>query len=608
MQYTSFTIHEYRGITQPIHIDLTKSPIIPLIGVNECGKTTILQAIFALDEHNDKLGTQLRDVQNLYSFKEGDPRVSACIQASQEALWEALSYRLSSRQADVKDLVDSLDAEFETSLVKRLQAIRLSSDPPKEESNDVDDQGTENDNFVLDATNDLAIYVEIARTIASMPSTQFDLKITRHLKSNNYKCYFNDKEIIHGHELASMALKMTDYIHYFDDFRYEVPSSINLSTDATWKGIVEELIQQSDKDLDLDTVFKLDERRRKSAISKVEKHLNETLTKVWQQFHLEERDALEIHIDLDPQQKILRFEVAEKTLEGQDVYFDIKDRSKGFYWFFNFVMRLEFNSRAMSQSKTVYLLDEPGSYLHARAQESLCQKLRTLSVGNVVIYCTHSHHLLAPQTIPVNAIRIVERNSEGSISLYSIAEHPNDNINRHSAFQPILEALQVRPSAFDIRNSKVIVTEGLYDFFLFDIMKPDENYQIIPAVGADSVRYHISLLMAWRIPFFALWDNDGEGRKKHAEATKFFGIEEAKRRFRLLPTKAPQRKRILQDLISNDLAMLRAELSLSNSSFKKVVMNWYYSELRDSIKRKLSQSTIANFAEIFALFESPSAK
>ena len=44
-------------------------------------------------------------------------------------------------------------------------------------------------------------------------------------------------------------------------------------------------------------------------------------------------------------------------------------------------MKLEFNPKINGESKnTVYLLDEPGSYLHYTAQEKLCQKLVDVSI------------------------------------------------------------------------------------------------------------------------------------------------------------------------------------------------------------------------------------
>ena len=310
---------------------------------------------------------------------------------------------------------------------------------------------------------------------------------------------------------------------------------------------------------------------------------------------------LSIHITYIAESNEIKFEIAERQEDNQQVFFDIRDRSKGFYWFFNFVMRLQFNPQTQQDGRTVYLLDEPGSYLHARAQDRLCHKLRELSRDQIVIYCTHSHYLLSPQTIPINAVRIVERDSDGGVSLHAISDHPTRNIAHHAAFQPILEALQVKPSYFDTGSGKVLITEGIYDFFALDAMKSDDDIKILPALGAESIRYHISMMMAWRNNYVALWDNDKEGRAKFAAAADHFGQEEADRSFRLLPLLGRQRKRILQDLFDGrDLSLIKTELGLPrNVSFRRAIIAWYYSDYRDSVKQRFTTTTHNNFSELF---------
>ena len=54
MEYCKFIINIYRAIKGPLEIDL-KNKIVPLVGINEWGKTTILQAIFAFNYAIDQL-------------------------------------------------------------------------------------------------------------------------------------------------------------------------------------------------------------------------------------------------------------------------------------------------------------------------------------------------------------------------------------------------------------------------------------------------------------------------------------------------------------------------------------------------------------------------
>ena len=84
MQYKSFTILNYKAIKGPLKVDLSRSKLIPIIGVNECGKTTILQAILAFDRYNDDVmsGRHLLDVENLYEAKPEEPKIVADIELS----------------------------------------------------------------------------------------------------------------------------------------------------------------------------------------------------------------------------------------------------------------------------------------------------------------------------------------------------------------------------------------------------------------------------------------------------------------------------------------------------------------------------------------------
>ena len=52
MRYLSFDIKNYRAISGlTVKLD---AKLIPLVGINECGKTTILQAIYSFDYINDE--------------------------------------------------------------------------------------------------------------------------------------------------------------------------------------------------------------------------------------------------------------------------------------------------------------------------------------------------------------------------------------------------------------------------------------------------------------------------------------------------------------------------------------------------------------------------
>jgi hypothetical protein len=554
-------ISNYRAIIGPLTIDVSKPKLTPIIGVNESGKTTVLHALFAFDHYNDDLnddGRHLEDTANLYRTNPPTPTVAAVIALPRHEL-------------------DSVAAECE----KQHEGHRAGFS-------------------ALRKRRGLPTEITITRNLATKKYSVPGLRISSGEQQ---------------HALAEAIISRLPYILFFDDFRDKIEEKIEIiapkdDTPSGWLAILQQLFKSTDEKLSVFQLPALEERQRKSVLAKVQRRLNETLTKEWQNFRLDDRDALEISVDFVTERTTqgvprhyLKLDVVEVDSAGDQHFFFISDRSKGFYWFFNFVMKLEFNPKVVSTSgMSIYLLDEPGSYLHAFAQRKLCNKLRQLAEKNCVLYCTHSHYLLDPDTIPVSSIQLADKDGNGSVSLLRITDFKGVATEKRSALQPVLDALQIRPFALDVIGTRTtIVVEGIYDYFALEMFRGNRPIAILPATNADSVRFFISLLIAWQIEFRALWDNDKEGRLRHGEAGKLFGEEVAKRHLRLLPSDKPDGTRILQSLFDgSDLQMLRTELELAaDSSFERTLHAAFYSPLRGELTRKVGAKTRQHFEELF---------
>lgn len=592
MRYKQFVINHYRAITGPLKIDVDKRTLTPIIGVNESGKTTILHAIFAFDYYNDGLngGRHLKDTSNLYRTSSPSAVIEAVVEMVKSELDEAIS-----------DCENNNDA----TLKPALSALRRK------------------------------------RGIPTVLTIRRDLTTLR---------YSWDSDRIGPpdlqHALATTIISRLPYILFFDDFRDKVEERIEIASPETgpatgWLSIIEQLFKQTDSAFSVFDLPNLEERKRKTVLAKVQRRLNETLTREWQSFRLDERDALKISIDFyqevrelppqllphtavqsanqpptrprtapSPQAEVrksihnfLKLDVVETDSNGDEHFFFISDRSKGFYWFFNFVMKLEFNPKFVAgNEETIYHLDEPGSYLHAFAQRKLCQKLRRLSDKNRVIYCTHSHYLLDPDTIPVSSIAIADKDGNGTVSLIPLTDYKSPISQKHSALEPVLDALELRPFALDLINTRAtVVTEGVYDYFAIELFRNNRSISVLPSVGADSIEYYVSLLIAWSVEFRALWDNDDEGRKKYAQASELFGPEIANRNLRLLPAGSSGKRRIMQDLFEGkDLVDARRELDLPcECSFERTLHALFYSPRRAELVQAMCQTTKQNFQQLF---------
>ena len=557
MKYLKFTLKDYKAISGELEIDIKKS-LLPIIGINESGKTSILWGIFAFDRANDNLndGRHLKNVGNLYKTSDrGEPSIIADIEITKDELTEILN--------DINESTETT-AEAKAEIKKFKRAI---------------------------SSWNSALRIKRILTTKTYSIENFELKAFSHLNPL----------------VIEECLSSTPYILYFDDFRDTIHEEIEITGEADspkgWLAIIEQLFKKTNQGYSVFKLQSVEELQRKSIMADVCKTLNNTLAKEWEKFTLEEGSRLDVDIQYAaPENKLNLF--IKENIEGNDRYFGIQDRSKGFYWFFNFVMKLEFNPkiRSMDDKDTIYLLDEPGSYLHSSAQAKLCEKLAALSKNNVVIYCTHSHYLLDPDRIPLSYIKIAQKSGGGSIKLVSLLEYKDDQKEKRLAIQPIIDALKIKPFITDFNFEHLCIVEGIYDYYVFEMFKDNSNQiKFLPAVNADSIKFFISIAIAWRVKYTAMWDNDTEGKKEYSKAAEFFGEQEAKR-FLLLPSDNPRKKKfMLQNLFPGaDIKMIRQELNIpANTAFEKTILMLYFSDNKKSIVNKISNETKKAVAYVY---------
>ena len=108
---------------------------------------------------------------------------------------------------------------------------------------------------------------------------------------------------------------------------------------------------------------------------------------------------------------------------GSNLYVRVRDRqdrssvpfgrrSRGFVWFFSFVVGFEAMRRRPGE--LILLLDEPGLSLHPTAQADLLRYTDALADAHQVILTTHSPFLIRPRHL--GAVRLVEdRGAEGTV-------------------------------------------------------------------------------------------------------------------------------------------------------------------------------------------------
>jgi ABC-type cobalamin/Fe3+-siderophores transport system ATPase subunit len=226
---------------------------------------------------------------------------------------------------------------------------------------------------------------------------------------------------------------------------------------------------------------------------------------------------------------ILRTRV-ENTIHEASVSFD--DRSTGFVWFFSFLVLFS-QFKKTHGDNVILLLDEPGTSLHAKAQEDLLRYFKEkLIPHHQVIYTTHSpfmvpaDNLMAARTVE----DVVIRDKQGNVQEV-LGTKVSDNVlsvDRETLF-PLQGALgyEITQTLFIGKNS--LLVEGPSDLLYLKAYSAELKQQgrtglsqawtITPVGGVDKVSAFMSLLYGNKLNVAVLTDF-AKGQKKKIDDLK----------------------------------------------------------------------------------------
>ncbi|WP_423065221.1 AAA family ATPase [Devosia sp. CN2-171] len=243
---------------------------------------------------------------------------------------------------------------------------------------------------------------------------------------------------------------------------------------------------------------------------------------------------------LDPAKADLPY-VTFSASDGESKY-ELDERSLGFRWFFSFLLFTTFGGAA--KRRKLFLFDEPAANLHVKAQSQLLDSFRyLLSRGDYIIYSTHSAHMievdwLSGAVIVENDAIDYDRDvgeSDFSVVPTNIKVTPyRQFVQRYPArtsyFQPIAEKLEhVAPAVLPDRPA--LIVEGPSDFYALKYVAASEKlklpFDIVPAESADKFAPLIGLYLGRGIRFFVLLDDDKAGRDARDRYREHWFISDA---------------------------------------------------------------------------------
>jgi hypothetical protein len=288
----------------------------------------------------------------------------------------------------------------------------------------------------------------------------------------------------------------------------------------------------------------------------------------------------------------LAFYVHDKS----DQYPD--QRSKGFLWFLSFYLKLAAAQRRYPERRRILLIDEPGSYLHARAQRDVLHLLESrIAMKDQVVYSTHSPYLTPPDRL--HRLRIVVKKTAWGTKVLDRLTHPDlRDAEFADSLSPVISAIGIDISqSITFNRQKNLFVEGISDYMYLTAwarkFRPEfnEQFNIFPGTGATTIPMLGSLFVGWGFKFVALLDNDDQGHNSYKKLNYELSVPEA----RLV---RPKDAKTIEDLFSHEdfrdlLAGVDASLTLNSGerpsaaigrqNVDKVLLARSYSERAETI-------------------------
>ncbi|WP_082666164.1 ATP-dependent endonuclease [Aureimonas sp. AU4] len=551
MNYIGFRIQNFKGI-KDAYIGLSESNharVHTLVGLNESGKTTILEAIHSFAPDSDTkiiVGSDLsgsgavQDLVPRYAVADftGDISVSATIRITSE---DKIAICKTARDTTGNSISFDKEGEEVFSYTKfhkyqngdhkgNFRRASIGTKLRKTGQRKFFEVSGNDLKFAYDAIESLMPRIAYFLTFVFDFPDKIYLSGRDDGKSLFYRKVFQDI-LDYDHRGHKITDHIVSRIHK-SDFQIEWPS-FHRKFNASGEG---EKIDQ--------------------VIDRAAQTVTTNIFKQWNDIFGEDASGKEVIIPWDIDEGPARIDkkgveapailhdayVQFRIKEGGNRY-NVESRSLGFRWFFAFLLFTQFRVARQHGAATIFLFDEPASNLHSAAQQKLIESFPEIAKDpHILIYSTHSHYMIEPKWLEQAYIVKNSSNEPGdsvidlsvlddqSIDVQAIPyrKFVHENPSKISYFQPILDKIQIFPSKFDVKQSGIIL-EGKSDYYVLRyaaerIIK--KTVVAFPAVGAGTLGALIALNRGWGLPVKILLDGDDAGKREKKRYQKEFYLSD----------------------------------------------------------------------------------
>ena len=526
IKLTKATIHKYKSIENSQDF-MVEPDVTVLVGMNESGKTSILEALakfnpfdadqkFKFNTTHDYPRKQKKTIDKsgenpsaVTLFFEINGNLVKAIETDLGVKLSSHSFSVTKNYANKKTWSVNM---VTNKTFAEAKAKTLSCTPKFIED-------------CLDEYGDGASFENLLKSLSDDdPANDVSVKCLQALK----KYFVNQWETnpIDGYIVTTYLLPNLPKFMYYDDY-YMLPSEIELeeignkSTLNSSEKTAKALLELADIDVEKIT----DPAEYEDMVAELEATqaiISSELFKYWStnnnlkiQFNIE---SVKVEVTTNkPVPNMPNTFIKEQIInhrlnirvqnQRSSVSLPLGNRSKGFNWFFSFLVWFK-KIQENKDNTYILLLDEPGLNLHAKAQSDLLRFLTDLSDEYQVLYTTHSPFMI--ETSKLSQVRTVVEKEDGTHISESVQEKdPNTLFPLQAAIgYDLAQNLFISP--------KNLIVEGIADLVYLNLLSGilqtmgkaglKNDVTIVPVGGADKVATFVSLLRGNELDMVCLLD------------------------------------------------------------------------------------------------------
>ena len=588
MKLVSFKVKNFKGIGN-LKIAFNNTPnngVYTLVGINESGKTTILEALNYYEYNDEK---ELNKISNamLPSHEDIIP-IKNRSNFNDDIIIEA-THELD--EDDKQDLIAFIESNCDFILENSIDEITTT-------------QKYEYKNSKFD----------------KMESTWILPLRGKRKNSRSKKVIELDKD--NWQKAVNHLKERMPKILYFPTTLFDFPDKIYLNKqtkeykDEFYKDVIQDILNSLNENLNIkehivDRILNgtsNDKANVQQITLKMGKKLSTVILKEWSSVLGNKANQISVNIDKDDTGVYVEF-----LINDEDGYFKLSERSLGFRWFFVFLLLTQFRGfRRNEYKQVIFLFDEPAANLSRKAQKQLLKSLEKISSKCTIIYTTHSQYLINPNWLEGAYIvtnKALEDDDDGfvahntDIEAYRYREFVSKFPQKTSYFQPILDILEYVPNELDMCNNAVLL-EGKNDYYtlnyFFKVMLNKKDIILIPGMSCNSIDNLISLYTGWGKNFIVLLDSDKaaiESKKRYIDK---FGPLVDNRLYTLKDINSKWTK-TMESILPNNIRFGIQKICYPDS--KKYTKNMYNKTIQELLmknqKANVSQDILDKFECIY---------